>query len=202
MLGPWPGSAPVPMTVSAQCFMPHTGSPGSGGLLVALTTGLDDGATRDITSLRQHGSTAIGMVHAPTRRESSARLRADDRLPWLGGVAHRGSVRIEPPARVWSELTGASWWGAKRCSLRVVPAALAAGATIGVALPSSSSTEFVAAGHRPARPHRRRVAGGGMRRVGRSARSSSPGSSSSGWLPSCSCCSDRPSGTPRPPSTR
>jgi uncharacterized protein (DUF58 family) len=86
------------------------GFTGSGGLLVALTTGLDDGATRALSSLRQHGSTAIGMVHAPRRGEESSARLAGRTIATLGSAGWLTAEvsGFEPPARVWSELTGAS----------------------------------------------------------------------------------------------
>ena len=190
------GSAPVPMTVSAQCSMPHTGSPGPGGLLVALTTGLDVGATSSpvVPSCQQLDRHRNGAC-TPTRRKTvRPARRADDRHLWARRVAHRGSVRFEPPARVWSRVDRASWWGAAMTRLRVVPAALSRRVPPSVLpLPSSlSSNRIRGCGSPSCSSRRRRVAGVGITSGQSLGRDRRRRASSSGWLPSCPAARSAP----------
>lgn len=84
------------------------GITGAGGLLVALTTALDDDAGRALASLRQAGSTAIAFVHdpgtgAPGPRPAGGTVAVLHASGWLtAGISGR-----EPPSRMWAQVTGA-----------------------------------------------------------------------------------------------
>lgn len=83
---------------------------GTGGLLVALVTGMDDDATRALAALRQPGSTAIALVHVPSDDRSPQATLAGGTLASLvaAGWLAAPVTGSESPARVWGDLTGAT----------------------------------------------------------------------------------------------
>lgn len=86
------------------------GVTGTGGLLVALVTGMADDTTRALAALRQPGSTAIALVHVPRDSSSADTARAGGTLASLvaAGWLAAPVTGSESPARVWGDLTGAT----------------------------------------------------------------------------------------------
>jgi uncharacterized protein (DUF58 family) len=80
---------------------------GTGGLLVALVSALDEDGARALAALRQPGSTAVAFVHGASAEATRATLASSG---WLASSV-AGS---EPPARAWAVVTGASHVGSGR----------------------------------------------------------------------------------------